>query len=140
MTIPSVTAGGWWLVADLSGYDVHTAGWAQARTQPGYRDTGKLGAHTLYLSTYLPHSAYLLYTHVEAPDSHTTPIQSVFVTPNFCKSLWVQAAGRGASSVFMLSLRLHFPIGCARLLRECSRVNAVKAVCLGPGSHGMAHK
>ena len=63
MTIPSVTAGGWWLVADLSGYDVHTAGWAQARTQPGYRDTGKLGAHTLYISTYLPHSAYLLSTH-----------------------------------------------------------------------------
>ena len=63
MTIPSVTAGGWWLVADLSGYDVHTAGWAQARTQPGHRDTGKLGAHTLYLPTYLSHSAYLLSTH-----------------------------------------------------------------------------
>ena len=134
MTIPSVTAGGWWLVADLSGYDVHTAGWAHTRTQPGYRDTGKLGAHTLYLSTTQCIST--IYT----PDSHTTPIQSVFVTPNFCKSLRVQAAGRGASSVFMLSLRLHFPIGCARLLRECSRVNAVKAVCLRPGSHCMAHK
>ena len=135
MTIPSVTAGGWWLISLVMMF-TQQGGHGHVRSQ----DTGTPGNWGLIHSTYLLISTTQCISTIYTPDSHTTPIQSVFVTPNFCKSLWVQAAGRGASSVFMLSLRLHFPIGCARLLRECSRVNAVKAVCLGPGSHCMAHK